>query len=114
METAANMRTITKADLAKDVEEKTQISYENARRAIDALVTAIHGHFMSGRRIEIRGFGTFYPHPRQRRPITVPIVTDGTAGTKIVETGESIILKFRPSKYMVRKRLPEDSEGNIA
>jgi len=103
------MRTITKADLAKDIEEKTQISCVDAGRVIDILVTAIHGHFMSGRRIELRGFGTFYPHPRRRRPIVVPTVTDGTTGTKVVETEESIILKFRPSKYMVRKRLPEDS-----
>lgn len=57
----------TKADLAEALSSKLSISYKDASQAIDLLWQEIMSAVLSGKTVELRGFGTFELKQRKGR-----------------------------------------------
>lgn len=88
----------TKADLAEALSSKLSISQKDASQAIDLLWNEIMTAVLSGKTVELRGFGTF--ELKQRK---------GKDHARNPKTGESVITEnhgvviFRPGKELKTK-----------
>lgn len=54
-------RTVTKADLCRDISATLDLKPEMVRRVLDVYHRLSVEHLINGRRIEIRGYGVFQP-----------------------------------------------------
>lgn len=89
------MKNVTKKELARDLASMDLQAVFNQAMAveiIDALLKIIRNKYKSGRRLELRGFGTFYPYKRSARAVYNP----RTGVVKKVKA--CTVLKFRASK----------------
>jgi nucleoid DNA-binding protein len=89
------MKNVTKKELARDMADSDlsiPINQAVATEMIDELINIILNKYRKGRRIELRGFGTFYPYKRSARAISSPV-------TGVIRKVKACtMLKFRASK----------------
>lgn len=52
---------MTKSDLIRHISVKNEIPYPEAEKAVNAVFETMSGALKEGRRVEIRGFGSFAP-----------------------------------------------------
>lgn len=89
------MKNVTKKELARDLADSDSsipINQAVALELIDELINIILHKYKKGRRIELRGFGTFYPYKRSARSLYSPV----TGAVKKVKA--CTMLKFKASK----------------
>lgn len=67
---------MTKADLVKEIADKTGLPKKDIGETVDELVTSIKTALVQGMHIEIRGFGTFKVKDRKSRTARNPRTGD--------------------------------------
>lgn len=67
---------MTKADLVKEIADKTGLPKKDIGETVDELVTSIKNALVQGMHIEIRGFGTFKVKDRKSRTARNPRTGD--------------------------------------
>ena len=80
------------------------VSKVRARIYLDEVLRVIQTALEAGKHVELRGFGSFYPHRRGVRRIFSPLVK------KAVRVDARWIVRFDTSKIL-KKRLMETLEG---
>jgi nucleoid DNA-binding protein len=91
------MITITRANLAKSISQRTGYPSTRVTTVIKTLIDEVLLHFRAGDRIELRKLGTFYPSLQRGRAVQLPHVG------RMVQTQDTLVLKFKPSKFMRRR-----------
>lgn len=78
------------------------------KSAIDDVFSAIVRLTRKGKRVSIRGFGTFYAHLHRGRTQITPLVQGGK-----VTYSDRLVLKFKPSlSAKQRMNLPGHAKGS--
>lgn len=88
------MATVSKKMLVTEISKETGINQAEVRKIIGALFTDLKKHYQAGDKIELRGFGTFFPYHRKVRSYKDPV----TQSEKQMK--EKMILKFRSSHQL--------------
>lgn len=88
------MNTIIRKDIVQAAAKGTGVSLSVTGAVFDAILEEIRTQYRKGNRIEIRGFGTFYPKTSADREYNIPRLN----GARIA-TGRTA-LKFRQSKQL--------------
>jgi len=87
---------VTKADLVREIAERTGLPKKDIGEAVDQLVASIKQALVEGHHLEIRGFGTFKVKERKSRTARNP------------RTGEPVPLPSRKVPvFKVSKELKE-------
>lgn len=86
------MKTINKKDLIESVTSRTGQTKAATKKTIEAFLHEIKLAVWKKSRIEIRGFGVFYPVLRKARKIKSPVIK------KEVETKDTWVLRYKMSK----------------
>ena len=87
---------IHQKDLAQALARDMVVTRIEANQMIQAFLSAIEDHFKKDHVVEIRGFGTFYPHESRPRQYVVPRLGEHR------ETKGKVSLRFRASKKLQR------------
>lgn len=61
------MAIISKADLVKELAEKTGMGQKDTKTLLDGLLESVSGHLKQGDKIQLTGFGTFEVRERSAR-----------------------------------------------
>ena len=61
------MATISKADLVKELAEKTGVAAKDTKALVDGLFESVGAHLKSSDKVQITGFGTFEVRERRAR-----------------------------------------------
>lgn len=96
------MRKVIKQDLVESVAERVGTSKNVASKMVMVLLDEIKGHFLKGRAVELRGFGTFFPFRRKKRTFRTPRTGEER------ETPPTTILKFKTSKQLFIQKKPRN------
>ena len=83
---------VGKGELIKAVAKRTGLSQENVRNCLEAIFAEILNEVRAGKRVSIKGFGSFKPVVRKGGKKRNP----RTGGT--VEVPTKVVLKFNPSE----------------
>lgn len=59
--------TVTRSDLVAQLVRQCGLTYEVSEKVLETVLASISGAVRSGDRVEIRRFGSFYPHGRGPR-----------------------------------------------
>ena len=70
------MANISKADLVKELAEKTGVSQKDTKTLIDGLFESVSSHLKQGDKIQLTGFGTFEVRERSARTGVKPGTTE--------------------------------------
>ncbi len=94
---------MTRSELSRELAKRRGLTQKTASSVVDAMLAGFVSGLCAGRRIEVRGFGTFrarhYPQYRGRNPRT-------GAG---VEVPHKVLPVFRPGKALLRLVNQDDS-----
>ena len=88
------MATISKKEIAELIAQKTNFTQTDIKTIIDCFIEEIKEQFRQKNKIEIRWFGTFYPHYKRPRTYKVP----KTGGERTMPG--RLTLRFKTSKQM--------------
>ena len=88
------MQTVNKEKLSEQISRRIPHSKVIVNEVIGALFEELKKEYKKGNRIEIRGFGSFYPHLRKSKPYKNP----NTSKKCIMP--EKTTLKFKSSKQL--------------
>ncbi len=92
--------TVTKSDLVNRLAEATGWTKVDVEIILNGLLANIIESLQEGDRVEIRGFGSFYPKERQPRMVKNPKTN------KLISVDHRFVPVFRPAKYF-RKTVNE-------
>ncbi len=70
------MATISKADLVKELAEKTGMGQKDAKAFMDGLFETVSSHLKQGDKVQVTGFGTFEVRERSARTGVKPGTTE--------------------------------------
>lgn len=70
------MANISKADLVKELAEKTGMGQKDTKMLVDALFESVSSHLKQGDKIQLTGFGTFEVRERSARTGVRPGTTE--------------------------------------
>jgi integration host factor subunit beta len=87
----------TKYDLAVSGAAKSSLSLADAKLAIDVFLHEIRAEYRKGNRVELRGFGTFFPHFRKGRRYRNP----ATGEVRVLV--DTHVLKFKSSTQLYQE-----------
>jgi nucleoid DNA-binding protein len=96
---------MTKADLARVIAKKHDLTQKEAIRVVDAILDSITNALAQGNKVELRGFGSFHIKRRRSR-----IARNPKTGDK-VEVPPKVIPSFKASKsfkYLLDMRTDEE------
>lgn len=62
------MTTLTKADLAKQLDEQIGITNREAKEIVELIFQSMSGALINGKQVKISGFGNFTLHDKRERP----------------------------------------------
>jgi nucleoid DNA-binding protein len=88
---------LTRFELARDIAHRIGVSIRRGEEILELILHSIAVALSRGERVELRGFGTFYVHPRNARNGRNPM------------TGESVrvpakkVAKFKVSKEIAKE-----------
>ncbi len=60
--------TLTKADLAKQLDEQIGITNREAKEIVELIFQCMSGALINGKQVKISGFGNFTLHDKRERP----------------------------------------------
>ncbi len=86
------MANISKADLVKELAEKTGMGQKDTRTLVDGLFESVSSHLKGGNKVQLTGFGTFEVRARKARTGVKPGTTDR------ISIPESSYPAFKPGK----------------
>ena len=102
--------TVTKAELLKLLSDATGLSKADLEVVIGGFLQSIIESLESGDRVEIRGFGSFFPKERAARTIKNPRTR------KTMAVGHRFVPVFRPAKQfrerVNHKRLADTNDNS--
>ena len=61
------MANVSKADLVRELAEKTGVVQKDAKAVVDGLLESVSAHLRSGDKVQLTGFGTFEVRERSAR-----------------------------------------------
>ena len=82
--------TVTKADIVERIYEKVGFSKKEASEVVDSIFEVIKQHLERGEKVKVSGFGNFVVHEKAERKGRNP------------QTGETIMIKAKPKRTVVR------------
>jgi len=88
------MRSISKQHMVDGISGRLEMSKIDVERVMNAFIDEIKDCFRKGKRVEVHGFGTFFPQKKKARNVVVP-----STGKKH-EVRARTMLKFKTSKQM--------------
>lgn len=88
------MANISKADLVKELAEKTGVGQKDTKTLVDSLFESVSSHLKQGDKIQLTGFGTFEVRERKARTGVKP----GT--TEKIEIPASKVPAFKAGKTL--------------
>lgn len=95
------MSTLTKADLAKHLDEEIGLTNREAKEIVELFFQYISDSLISGKQVKISGFGNFTLHDKKERPGRNP-----RTGEEVPVTARRVVtfhtgqkLKARVEKY---------------
>jgi DNA-binding protein HU-beta len=88
------MANISKADLVKELAEKTGMGQKETKALVDGLFERVSSHLKQGNKVQLTGFGTFEVRERKARTGVKP----GT--TERVEIPASKVPAFKAGKSL--------------
>jgi nucleoid DNA-binding protein len=88
------MKTVGRKELTEAIASETGLTQTDVRVAIDGFIEHVKKQFREGHMVEIRQFGTFFPHRKKPRSYKVP-----KTGEVRVMPGR-ITMKFKASKFV--------------
>ena len=69
------MANISKADLTKELAEKTGMAQKDVKMLVDGMLESVSTHLKSGDKVQLTGFGTFEVRERSARTGVKPGTT---------------------------------------
>ena len=69
------MANISKADLTKELAEKTGMAQKDVKTLVDGMLESVSTHLKSGDKVQLTGFGTFEVRERSARTGVKPGTT---------------------------------------
>ena len=87
----SNLKRVNRLSIVQAVSNKTRLPPAEVAEIIDGFMTEIINQYHKKRRVELRGFGTFYPYFKKGRTYTIPSKEKKTVGGRLT-------LKFKPAK----------------
>ena len=97
---------MTKADLARTIAKKYDLTQKEAIRVVDAILAIVSGALSRGEKVELRGFGSFGVKKRQSRAARNPKTGAG------VIVPPKVVPAFKASKSL-KKVLGEATDKRI-
>ena len=91
------MTTISKADLIKELTDKTGVVQKDAKAVVEGLLESVSTHLRSGDKVQLTGFGTFEVWERRARTGVKP----GTS--EKIEIAASKVPAFKAGKSLKDK-----------
>jgi DNA-binding protein HU-beta len=70
------MANISKADLVKELAEKTGMGQKETKTLVDSLFESVSSHLKQGNKVQLTGFGTFEVRERAARTGVKPGTTE--------------------------------------
>ena len=70
------MANIAKADLVKELAEKTGLGQKDVKTVVDELLGSVQNHLKQGSKVQLTGFGTFEVRERSARTGVKPGTTE--------------------------------------
>jgi len=94
------VNTKTRIDLAKSLAPKLSLTYQESEGFILEFLDVISENLISGNKIKLKGFGTFYPVQKPQR-----LARDPNTG-EMIEKQAYTTVRFRPSSKL--RKLKEE------
>ena len=88
------MATIAKRSIITEISKELDISQAEAGKIVACFINNLKKQYQAGNRIELRGFGTFFPYFRKARSYKDPV----TKSEKQMK--DRTILRFRASHQL--------------
>lgn len=86
---------VVSRDLAKYIAKRVDLTEDESRAVLTALLEYLVGSLERGERVVIRNLGTFVPYERKGRTYKVPGLSEG------VVKGPDRYVRFRPGRYLL-------------
>jgi len=93
------MNNVTKKDIIKNLSHKTGMTQSDILKILNGFMDEIKKSFIKGLRVELRGFGVFYPYNYKKRLFKIP------NSNKKSTTEDRMILRFKTSKSLFIPKL---------
>lgn len=87
-----------KADIIREVVESTGVETRDVELIVEATLRAIKRNVKAGKRIEIRGFGSFYPKYLAPKKARRPLNGSGLRHSEVIDIPARVKATFKPSK----------------
>lgn len=106
------MTTLTKADLAKHLDEEIGLTNREAKEIVELFFQEISNALINGQQVKISGFGNFTLHDKKERPGRNPRTGKEVpiSARRVVTFHSGQKLKARVMKY-VGKEITEHNRG---
>lgn len=106
------MTTLTKADLAKHLDEEIGLTNREAKEIVDEVFKRIIAALINGQQVKLSGFGNFSPHDKKERPGRNPRTGEEVPVTarRVVTFHSGQKLKVRVEKYLGHEVQGKQSE----
>lgn len=88
-----------KAEIIRQVVNQTGIETRDVELVFEATIKAIRASVSEGNRVDIRGFGSFFPKVQKARKARRPINGGGMTHSELLMLPERLKPAFRPSKH---------------
>jgi nucleoid DNA-binding protein len=86
---------VVNRDLARYIAKRADLTEEESRTVVAALLEYLADSLQRGERVVIRNLGTFIPYERKERTYAVPGLSQN------VVKGPSRYVRFRPGRYLL-------------
>jgi nucleoid DNA-binding protein len=87
-----------KAEIIRQVVKETGIETRDVELIVEATIKAIRTNVIQGKKVDFRGFGSFFPKVFKARTARRPLNGSGLAHSEEIEVPERKKAAFRPSK----------------
>ncbi len=97
---------MTKSEFVQRISSKRkELGDKNVRKSIDTILESITVAMIEQQRVEIRGFGSFYPKYHAARRSRNP------QSGEVFQSPEKIVMRFRPAKEL-RERIDKNRHNS--
>lgn len=103
------MATLTKADLAKHLDEEIGLTNREAKEIVDEIFRRVIEALINGQQVKISGFGNFTLHDKKERPGRNP-----RTGEEVPVTARRVVTFHcgQKLKARVEKHIGKDVQGH--
>lgn len=87
-----------KADIIRQIVYQTGIETRDVELVVEAAIQAIRNNVSDGKRVDFRGFGSFFPKVQKARKARRPVNGAGLSHSELLIVPERKKPAFKPSK----------------